>query len=179
MVGGDQDGIFINQFTYSKGHIKEYAKYFHFTKLPRVIFNGIYMMIFLAGAISLVSGQWLFGEYMLTYLYIAVPILMWSLKIYRYNNYINLSYKQQLDLNRGAPYEVKVTVGETRIALFNVSTGSSTELDYLQLKKKIIITKNCYILSSSSKLNVVLRKDSFVKGSPEGFLRFMIDKGFV
>ena len=176
-AGGD-GALFVNHYTHSKAYIREYAAYFYFMKLPRIIINILLVLMAIIGALSLASGYRLLGERVLTILYVAVPLTIMAMNIYRFYKYTNLSFKQQLDLNNGAPFEARIEISGGHITLNNMSTGSVSKMGFEQFKPRIAMTKNLYILISTSKLHVMLRKDSFEKGSAAGFLQYMIGKGF-
>ena len=110
-----------------------------------------------------------------------IPVILlgfiWALVIIRPFRTTNIQYQRALELNNGKLPTVKMTVSKDGIDVFHPNTGANSHITYASIKK-MIKTKNYFVLITTAKLGISFKKDSFTKGSAEEFLVFFRDMGY-
>jgi hypothetical protein len=93
----------------------------------------------------------------------------------RHSEEANLSYKRDLENNNGNPIEIVVIMTADGIDSSRVDLKSKIHISY-QSVKKLMISKNHYILLTEAKQSITFQKDGFVKGTSDEFLSFLNQK---
>lgn len=162
---------FVNQHIYTKEFYREFLSYFYFKRSYAVFYYSILAICFIFG-ILLVT---IFDSDILAIYLLITPVIIFFIQILKYIRTKKLRYNQDLEINSGKPIEVKFSVTESEI---EVLISDSKKIIPLSKIKKVIKTKNYYLLLSHSKIGFAFKKDSFIKGAQEEFLSFLASKGF-
>ena len=164
--------IFENQYIRSKEFFNKYYCYVFFKRPVSIVVNILYVLMFVIGILLTIFQGGLFSIF-----YICFPLLLRSTTILRFLRGKKLRYNQDLETNCGVPVEIRLSVTENEIEILNISKESKTIIPFTQIKK-LIRTKNLYIMITQSKLGIIFVKDCFIKGTFEEFERFLNNKGF-
>lgn len=92
-----------------------------------------------------------------------------------YNNYVNLSYKRQMEQSNGISVEITVTVTDTHITHIG-SLGGNVSIDISTIKR-VNKSKNYIIMISKTNQMYIIDKRKFTKGTPEELVAFLKGKG--
>ena len=169
------ENLFENKYIRTKEYYGEFYLYFHFKRPKLIVVNILFLLGFIAGLLFAFSAHSVSPQSYITL--IVVPVLMWILMIFRYTKGKKISCERELELNNGQPGESNFMVTEDGIDVYDIASESKNHINFSQIKK-IIKTRNFYILLTKAKLGCVFKKDSFVKGTPDEFLAFLRAKGF-
>ena len=169
------DILFENRYKRTKEYFKEFYSYFYFKRPIAIILNVICALGFIFGVLLLLLSDPFRSENLIKF-YIFFPLFIWFIMILRYFRSVKIRYNQDLEMNNGEPLDVKIMVTNDGIAACFADSESKMQLPYQKIKK-ILKTKNYYILISEAKLSCTFKKDSFVGGDNDEFLLFLMSKG--
>ena len=167
---------FENKYTRDKDSIREYLNYFCFKRPLLMVLNIFLAFIFLFTAASFFYPP-IFPFSASKDLYIVLPLFIWTVNILRYFKALKLSVMRDREINNGNPIDMHYIVSDEKVEVCCESIETKNSV-YLSQLKKVVKTKNFIILITEAKLSLVLKKDSFTKGTPDELLSFLRKKGF-
>lgn len=169
--------IFENQFICTKDYYKEFYKYICFKRPIMITINIILSINFIVSILSMIFPELIVLDANTAKANIATVLIILCLQIYVFFRNKNLAYNRALEINKGNPTEVKISITEKDITVFtNLEKNMNIEFENIE---KAIETKNYYILMSKAKLAVVLKKDAFIKGTEKEFKEFLKQKRLI
>ena len=86
----------------------------------------------------------------------------------------NRGAKRNFTLYRRAP-ELRTSFGEEKFHIHNMQSGAEHDLDY-SMVRRVVETKNLYILLLEGRMAVLAAKDGFLTGTEEDFRKFILSK---
>ena len=168
--------LFVNEFKYTMKFYDEYYKYLFFKRPVLLIFHIIFSAIFIAAVISLIFSNIIFQfDYQTSIGYIFLIILFYAIQFFRLFRAKKRTYNRNLEINKGKPFEIKISVTENKIIICTNTSNAETEFANI---KEVMRTKNYYLLISRAKQSFIFKKDGFKKGALEEFEEFLRQKGF-
>ena len=170
--------LFENKYTNDKETIKEYLIY-SFWKRPSAIVSNILLvcmfMFFLSFYLSWNAST--DNKYFSLFFMLWI-LIVWTVVLVRFLMSLRLAIRRNLEMNEGKPPVFNYLIFEDKIDLCFGTSESKSSIVFA-LIKKVAVTKNLILLITKAKLLVILRKDSFTKGTYDEWLRFLREKGFV
>lgn len=164
--------LFENTYVRDEKHVKEIYSYLLFKRTAAVVIHTFFaacLLINIFGCIITKSYVGALGVvFILTYFFA---------KLFSYNRSVRLTLMRDKETYDAAPVEVQTSVTNDTIKI-SVSNGSANEVPLSKFKKGVR-TKSSIILYTEAKLIYIFPKDSFTKGTPEGFISFMQNKGII
>ena len=158
---------FINRYTMTKETLREFTWH-----------GGRYILVFIIAGIAVLVGFVSFLEpYIKWGLLDNLPILIAAVLlaawlVYGFFAMINRNWKRMTEQAGGESFVLTMTFSEDGGVIENSRTGSRLELDYAQVRR-MLSTKNLIAVITEAKIAYVLRKDSFVLGDAEEFIKFI------
>lgn len=168
--------IFENQFTYTEDYYEEYYKYICFKRPIMLAVNIILSINFIVSILSIMFPQLNALDTNTAEANIATVFIIICLQIYVYFKSKKHAYKKSLEINEGKPRTLKILIHEKAISVF-LNSEKNISVEFKDIEK-VIETKNYYILISKLKLEIVLKKDGFIKGSSNEFKQFLKQQKF-
>jgi len=170
----DMDILFENRYERTKGFHKEIISYSFFKWLQSLAVYIVLTLIMIFCSLALLlPGVFSFDNTTrIFFLFLAIVVVM---LIVRYVRTVEISYKRDLEINNGKPADIKVILTNDEIEVCSVNSGSKNHISYQHIRK-IITTRNYYVLSTEAKHYIAFRKDGFVMGTPDEFISFIKSK---
>lgn len=163
--------IFKNTLSYTKEYYKEYYKYMCFKRPGIIIIDIILGINFVISILAIMFPKLMLLNINKAISNISTVSILILCQIYVFINNKNTQYNRDLEKNNGNLIEVEVLITEEDI---NVSTNYDESINIkLGNIKKVIRTKNYYILETKEKLRIILKRDGFVKGNVKQFEQFL------
>ena len=164
------DIIFENQYERSKDFYKEMFTYSFFKRPPMMAAYIVFALIFVLCILSLLFPDMLLFDNTAG-IYTPIFIITVVVMVIRYVRTVEISYKRDLEINNGEPVEIKIKLTSDVIETCRVNSESKNNISY-QSVRKIITTRNYYVLLTEAKQYIVLKKTGFITGTPDEFLPF-------
>lgn len=168
--------VFENQYTRTKDCYSEYYKHFYFATPILIVFHILFAIIFALAVLSILFPNVFPMEDGLKATYICLPVFLISLQACRFFKSRRLAYSRDLEQNKGKAIETKISITENEIRLTTDLTNMNVELATI---KKVIQTKNYFVLASKAKIGYIIKKDGFTKGDSGQFKLFLKNKGLI
>ena len=168
------DILFENRYERTKAFHKEIISYSYFKRLQSLALYIVLTLIMVFCSLVLLFPAVLpfyktAGIYLL---FLAIFVVM---MIVRYARTVKIGYKRDLEINNGKPAEIKMILTSDGIEACNVNSESKNHISYQSIRK-IITTRNYYVLLTEAKHYVAFRKEGFVTGTPDEFVSFIKSK---
>ena len=166
--------IFENKFTRDKACFKEvFAAYYFKRPIMKIvlIIMGVYFLIFL---LAIALGVFETGSIYDFGLIIFAFVVFACALVGNYHLGVHSAVKRDLELTGGEPLQMSAVIDDDKIVLSNF--GNSTELK-LNVMKIAFRTKNYIVLITKANHMIILKKDSFTKGSSDELVEFFKQKG--
>ena len=170
----EKDILFVNRFEHTREYYNEVYSY-SFYRTPAA---ALRFLILIIGAACMVIGLSILGFLNVLTLIIvfAYVVIGCFILVLRYMKFMNLKYKQGLELSGGEPAWAELTVTDRGIEVFNEGSEKTVSISFERIKS-FGKTKNYYILITEAKIYWTFKKDGFVKGRTDDFLSFLRGKG--
>ena len=165
------DILFENQYKRTKEFHKEVYS-FSFFKQPLNMFIYIIVALVLTGCFLSVILPRVFPVDNSVWLYISVLVIVVAIRFVRYFRAVEISRKRDLEVNNGELVEMRIILTKEGIESCCVNSESKNHISYQSIRK-IILIRHYYVLLTEAKHYIVLKKDGFVKGTPDEFLSFI------
>ena len=166
--------IFENKFTRDKACFKEvFAAYYFKRPIMKIvlIIMGVYFLIFLlAIALGAFETSSIYDFALIIFAFIVFACAF----VGNYHLGVHNAVKRDLELTGGEPLEMSVCISEEKIVLSDL--GNNTELK-LSVMKMAFGTKNYIVVITKANHMIILKKDSFTKGSSDELVEFFKQKG--
>ena len=170
------DILFENQYERTKGFYKEIFSYTFFRRPQMMALYIVLALIFIlcTRLLSLLfSGLSPFDNTIVIYLSLWAIFMVFM--IVGYGRTVEICYKRDLEINNGKPIEIKLILTNDGIESCRLNSETKNHISY-QSFRKIISTRNYYVLSTEAENYVALKKDRFITGTPNEFLSFIEGK---
>lgn len=168
------DIIFENRYLRTKEVHKEIHSHYFF-KRPLVIVEYILLALVMILCILSLPFPDVFPLRSVAIFWLPISVLAVAAMIIQYVKTVNISQKRDLEINDGKPVEVRMILTNDVIETCLVSPETKYHFSYHSIRK-IMTTRNYYVLLTEAKHSIVFKKDGFVKGSPDEFLPFVRTK---
>ncbi len=168
--------LFENKYTKDKTSVREYLNYFYWKKPILLMLNILFALLFVFTIVSIFLPAIFPYNNDLKALYIVLPLFIWTVNITRYFKALKLSVMRDREINNGNPIDMHYIVSDDKVEVHCESIETKNSVSIFQVKK-VVKTKNFIILVTEAKLSFVLKKDSFIKGTPEELIEFLKSKG--
>ncbi len=110
------------------------------------------------------------------YLIILIAVIIYSFQIYSYLHAVKMNKKRRNEM--GLKYDSRIAVSDDAVYLFVKPDDESPQRVEFGSFKKVIQTKNLILMRSEAKMFYIFPKEYFIKGTPDGFIDFLKNKGF-
>ena len=161
--------LFEIRYPRSAEHLKEAQRYLFLHRPSSVALYS------LAGILILLNfGLWFRNRETLHFVLGSVLLLLVVLSFFMYWWGIRLIEKRERELFSTDTREVCVYIYDDRLELEEASGNVETEVTSL---RKAFRTRNMILIQSKANLLWMLPTDAFIKGTPEGCVRFLVSKG--
>lgn len=163
--------LFENKYVKDSVMYKEYYSYYFF-KRPILIVCDVILAVFL---IQSLIHFIIYGLSTLNLYIVIGAVFAVSFQFINYYRFNSLAVKRDKEMSGGKTIENHFTVTDDSIKLI-ASNGAMGELDYSSIKN-VICTKNFIVVQSKARLGYIFKKDGFIKGNAESFIKFLTSKG--
>ena len=162
---------FKNQFIRTKEIHKEIFIHSFFKRPVMLVIYGLFVFILFLNIPSIISS----GSFSLTNingfttLFAAV---LFAATIVRYFRMTDISYKRDLENNNGEQIEAIITLTDDGIDICRANSESRNHIQYRSVRK-VITTRNSFLLITETEQYIVIKKDSFVVGTSDEFFTYI------
>lgn len=161
--------LFKNSYTKDKDLLKEIYKYFYFKRPIPIIVIIITILLLIKTIIEYI----MYGYF--NHITFLIAIIYLEFKVIYYFKIVSTQLNSDLELNNSKPLEVKTIVTDDFIQN-KASNGAVNEITYSKLKRGYQ-TKNLILFISKANLIYIFRKDTFLNGDFNDFIKFIQSKG--
>lgn len=166
----ETEPLFINRYTVTKDVLREFQWNAGKFKLALILVSVALGLVAAAALPGIIEGT---GGTQLILLIIAA--VCEALYVVAFFATVNRVWKQVCEQANGKPVEAVISFFEENTVNETIGWNGRVVLEYSSIKK-VIVTKNLIILLTRAKIGHILRRDSFVKGAEEEFLKFINTK---
>lgn len=166
-----------NTFVVTKELIKEYQTIFIKHSLFSIVFTIIESFFALVGIVIIIFAA-IYSKnelYLYSALIIFLTVLNYILMKVRVKRIVNLDYQRSTLLNNGKDIVASYEFTEENIIIYYEAMNGARKLSYSYLIKTIE-SKNIFVLIFQNKLVLPVKKDSFIDGNQEDFIKFIKSK---
>lgn len=166
--------IFENKYICTKEYYKEYYRNINFENPIAIIIYIILGIGCIIGILSIIFPYLNILDKCEAEFNIAIALFVLYVQMFAYFRNKSLAYNRDMEINKGNPIERKIVITENESTIL-ISTNNNISVEFKNIKK-VMKTKNYYILISKSNITFTLKKDGFTKGTAEQFEKFLKQK---
>lgn len=164
------DTLFENQYVRDEALVKDLNRYLFFRQPIQIVLYVLTGLLLAVTVIHIILVGW--ENAVLPIVFVTV---FFSIKCITYHRAVKMQLARDREVN-GAPVEIRECVTEESIQSATTRETAPIVLTYDQIRS-VRQTKNLILILTKARLVHVFVKDRFTKGTPEGFLAFLKQKG--
>ena len=162
---------FENHYVRNEAFFSELYSYMLFRRPVRIVAYSLLLLIFIIDLLAMIFSRMIWSFETSFFFALFIPLLF-IMQIVRFNQSKKMRYQQDLEQNHGVPIESIVMLTENGVYFYKRDSKEPIFIDRCWITG-VIETRNYYFLITRAKLHCGFRKDSFVRGTPDGFLQFL------